>query len=835
MKARGLMNVAAFAVCIGVFTAQAVINDSDLIPVTDYSWLQLRDGFRPFIGNPTTGNVFYAENDYMGHNTMWGFCSAIESWCPRWPLTERGAGDYWAGIEFTKARKVHKLGVWLRANEGVTVRRYTIEGSTDGTNFTAIGSRDFGSFRANLNPDYEMVDLTVTNRYKAVRIYFRGTNSTQDGQGGSDPDYTFGNDSRAGPGFWCIEPFGDDDILASEINVANKNLFSTAVSANVDKWDGNYNNGSMGRGATDGVGVSLAPYNNKNGDINRDDLPGWPGGWPTGRYIQMDLGEAQRIHAVKFVMARNNWPRGTDNLLFEYANDAGGPFTRIPYAKSFIDRVSNPDQQGRTPIAFQFEPVEARYWRVAGADMELKGENVAFFIKQWMFYQTSHPTPLINASDHIVTIGEFGSATITPQDIDSLAAPEDGYARSFSRDTFYWVDAGKSFSVSYLVDDGTVYATTNITVTVQLDPALEGKISVDNYNWLQLPAAQVQISGHIVNDDLTEGNPLNSGYASYPLMRWGSRAWLPGRGNGNGTDTGATNYAVAVTFDKPRYVSKVVNQWHLESGITVSRYYVDGMDANGNWAPIGTNTLSQPWTQNYPGSQTGESTLPVVAGDYKAVRVRIMAGDYEPGTNGAYGGPGFWSIQPYGGGVLEENEVNWANAIFSTTTAQVGGNFRNATLNSGSFTDWDTLSRYGNDSKKNGDDAVNAWDTYDANAQNAYAQIDLGELRWFDRAVMLWVREGYSASDIDVLASATGTAPEDFTRMDFIAYTNMVSLQSGYVALEATFAPVKARYVRLANPKAHKPNSGVFINQLLVMGCAEPPPPPPKGTLVIIR
>ena len=210
MKTRSMMSVAALAVCVGAFTAQAVINDSDLIPVTDYSWLQLRDGFRPFIGNPNIGDVFYNENEYEGHNTMWVFCSAMQSWCPRAPLTDSGNGDYWAGIEFTQPRKIHKLGMWIRANEGVTIRRYTIEGSTDGTTFSAIGSRDFGSFQANWDPGYEMVALSVTNKYLAIRILFRGTDSTKDEQTGlSDPDYSWGgsNSNRAGPGFWCIEPF----------------------------------------------------------------------------------------------------------------------------------------------------------------------------------------------------------------------------------------------------------------------------------------------------------------------------------------------------------------------------------------------------------------------------------------------------------------------------------------------------------------------------------------------------------------------------------------------------------------------------------------------------
>lgn len=797
MKKNKVM-MAAFAVGVNVFTAQAVINDTDLIPVTNYSWLQLRDGYKPFVGGTAINKDFEFDNNYSGHGPMWMFLNGLQSWSPTGALTGSGNGDYWAGILFTQPRTVDKVKLMIRANEGVSVVRYTIEGSTDGVAFVPIGSEDFGSFLTG-NPIERVVAVTE-NSYLAIRVRFNGTDST-----GNDPDYTFGNSGRAGPGLWCIEPYGNDDITASEINVANVNFFTTATSYVADKTFGGYNNGIIAQRTGDGVGVHLE--GNYEGS-------GRPAGWPEGMYIQMDLGEPQRLHCMKFFNAIEGWQRPTDDWTFEYSND-NVTYARIPYTIGITNLVS--DWQRHMPIAFQFEPVEARYWRVTGADATSR----AVYFMQWLCYQTSRPAPAISAHDLSVTIGELGRIVITPEDIDAEASSGTGapLTRTLSKSSFYLGDVGKTFSVAYMVSDGVVFSSTNINVTVNLDPAVEGKLPMYDYNWLQLPSGQVQTGAYLVNDDLTLGNPLGNGYGSVGLLRWGGRAWMPASGgNGSGTGSGTSNYCVTVTFDKPRHVYNVLNQWHLENTMSVSKFYVDGMDTNGIWSTIGTNE------QSFGVIQFFTTWTPVVAGDYKAVRTRLMAGDYNPGTYSAYGGPGFYSMQPIGAGTLEEWEVNWANGPnFATVATMVGGQYRNATLNSGFFTDFDTNTRYGRDNRRND----YAWETYPAD----YVEMDLIEPRWFNKLTILWAGYGYSASAIRVLVSEDGVV---FTEPEQLSFTHAAPPpQGGFMSSEMTFAPMKMRYVRLADPLAHRGiNEGVYIKQMLIMGCKDATP---KGTLILVR
>ena len=793
---KSTMTMMAFAAGMTVFTAQAAINDTDLIPVTDYSWLQLRDGYKPFVGGTAINKDYEFDNNYTGHGPMWLFLSGIQSWSPTSALTDSGNGDFWAGVLFTQPRNVKRVKLMIRANEGVKVVRYTIEGSTDGVAFTAIGSEDFGSFQEG-NPIERSLTVTEDN-YLAIRIRFNGNTSTA-----NDPDYTFGSNNRAGPGLWCIEPYGDGDITAFDINVANVNCFTTSTSFNADKTFGGYNNGIIAQRVGDGVGVNLAGnYNNS----------GRPAGWPEGMYIQMDLGEPQRLHCMKFFMAIDGWPRTTDDWTFEYSND-NIAYARIPYTKSIISLI--PDGQARIPITFQFEPIEARYWRVTGAD----ATSGAVYFMQWLCYQTSRPAPAISAHDIAISIGELGHVAITPEDIDAEAATGSPLTRTLSKSDFYLGDAGKTFSVAYMVDDGVVFSSTNINVTVSLDPAVQGKLPMHDYNWLQLPGDQVQTGAYLVNDDLTLGNPLGNGYGSTALLRWGGRAWMPQRGdNGSGTDTGTSNYCITATFDKPRHVYKVLNQWHLENTMSVSKFYVDGMDANGVWSTIATNE------QPFGVIQFFTTETAVAAGDYTAIRTRLMAGDYDPGNYGAYGGPGFFSMQPIGAGALEQWEVNWANGPnFATVATMVGGQHRNATLNSGSFRDFDTSTRYGRDNRR--DDY--AWEPYPAD----YVEIDLIEPRWFDKVTILWAGYGYSASAIRVLVSEDGLAFTEPTQLSFSHAAPPP--QGGFMCSEMTFDPMNMRYVRLADPLAHRSvNEGVYLKQLLVMGCN---PPPPKGTLIIVR
>ena len=359
--------------------------------------------------------------------------------------------------------------------------------------------------------------------------------------------------------------------------------------------------------------------------------------------------------------------------------------------------------------------------------------------------------------------------------------------------------------------NGRVILTQWMLFTGDRSPFRTGReIDVVDYNWLQVRPGKVTVSAGVVNADLTEGHDIvaASGQGHISMLRWGGFSWYPSASTVDGTHNGNTNYYAKVTLDKPRHVSKVRAQFWAPSnggGASVTAFFIDGFNGT-SWTQIGE--------KRYPSATTGgaslqfDETLSVTPGVYKAVRVRLMAGDYGKGT---HGGPGILLVEPYGNGVIDAQDVNWANgynfrAIPTTSGAM---NFPRTFFNSGSFIDDDSL-RTGHQGA--------TW------AVNSYAQIDFNTVREIDTVTILWNRH-YYASSYKILASTNGI---DFTEMVF---TDSVNLPEGYLsATQRTYEPTKARYIRLTDVAG--PNGYQLFGQMIVNG---PRPLDNSGTLILIR
>ncbi len=725
------------------------------VAVSNYSWLQIPDGIVAGVGNPSTP---FNTSGYTGHLSVEHFRWGGRCWIPDGTLTADGAGDYWAAIQLDQPRNVKQIRLQYWTGEGAQIRRFRIEGSADGTSFVSIGLYQYDDFTVG---DSVVLTIPVTNdTYRVVRVRMNGTTSQP-----GNPDYLPGTSpgSRGGPGFWLVEPFGDGTVADSKVNYANQPVFSTTT--------------------TCGSGLTFSWNAFNNGTLEDGNRVGEQMPWASGRYFQLDLGTARRIFR-SILVSDDDW--GAATATFSYSTD-GSTFVPVTDLSLPIIRAS----RDRGALEYTFTPVEARYWRVTGAT----GSGYTLF-NQWMLYQTINHPPVAIATNITVYVGVNG-AQIGPDDVDagSYDPDDDPITRTVDPETFSYLDMEQgTATVTFTVSDGEMQSSTNITVTLLLDPALEGRVPVSNYNWLQLRPDRVTASVGLIG-----GTEIWAGYGATADIRWGNHVWIPSGGNGYGTYGGASNYYAAVTLDQRRHVSRVDVQWWAYEGTSLTRYYVDGSINGTEWAQIGSFNSGSARTGVFRDSVT------VTAGEYLCVRVRIMAGDYAYGSVNR-GGPGVFSIEPVGFGSLPAAEVNWAHkGNFLTTVANNALDSYGVLYNDGRFFDGDG-DRVGTISRDFG--------------PTSYIQIDLGALRWIDTVVILW--DGwYWASTFKVRWSANGT--------DFQEVPRPVgpSLANGRSIL--TFRSVQARYVRLTDCVG---TPHALFNQMLVLGGL---PPPPVGSVVLVR
>jgi len=379
--------------------------------------------------------------------------------------------------------------------------------------------------------------------------------------------------------------------------------------------------------------------------------------------------------------------------------------------------------------------------------------------------------------------------------------------------------------------------------------AAQANVAVTDYNWLQLQSNKVTASVYYISDDLSEvwgdlRHPVNGWNQGVPeAFRWGVMVWRPRAGmlgpRTNLTTSvpgvnaaacfGESNYCSVVTFDAPRDVYKVITQFELPNDtVTVSKYYVDGKDVNGDWQNgIGSEYLNAGTPGSFVNGANGIiwRELAVTRGDYLAIRIRLMAGDYTTYVGENDAAPGFFAINPIGDGVIDFADVNWANATnfqarVSARGMDSGWTAGTNTLNTG------TLLNLGLGTHQVG--VVNST-TWSWAYPDKFIQVDLGERRWVD-SVRLLYPNAHFAIGADVYVANDDGDDGNFKKTEDSIFAHLFAAQGR--TSEIRLAPVKARYIRLTNVERQHASAHLFVNQIMVMGCE---PPPPTGMLILVR
>jgi len=731
--------------------------------VKDYSWLQLpTEEITPFVGSEITVDPMNMSG-YTRAGAIDCFRWGTQMWNPSTGLTTAGQRDYWAGLLFSEPRNVHRVTVQVGVATGhAKVRRFRVEGSEDGTDFDEIGFYDFGAMVDISGNVFAPVTLDVTpGDYVAVRVRFNGH------QGDTvDPDYT-GNHDYGGPGLVLLEPFGDGLVAGESVNLANRDVFYSIVTSTLEL-----------PGTTAINSGSLLPDGSP--ERHRSQVP-WD---PETRYLQIDLGEAQAVWrtVLKFrsssaVVANVFFAASTDGVTFAPVSGRSAPILH-----------TNDDYGRYTAVEYTFPPVEARYWRITGVTYI----NDEFQVDQWMLYKTLNRAPVVKATDATWTV-KLPVVSLPWNVLDHGSFDPDGDPLTYTvtPDTFRQSDIGKQVSVTYTVSDGKIPVSTNVFVTVVADASLKDLTLVRDYSWLQLPAGKVVASAGIVNDDLTEGRELGG---NAHLFRWGQRGWSPSGDAVTGTDSAQSNHFAAVTFDAPRHVDRV--RLHVGVGTPLAALHIDGTADGETWTPIYTRPDPLP-----PGDQ--RLLIPVESGLYRAIRLRLMAGDY------AAGGYELHLLEPCGAGALPPEEINWANQPNFVTTMATLGVMHHPAANfvSGSLMNDDNITTGTN---------PGSFPAYPA----AYAQVDLGEKRWCSSVAVLWSQYYGLSFNVYVSEEADG---EDFAPVERPVLTSYCQR-----AMVLSFDPVRARRIRVTDAVE---GWLCLFNEVMVGGC----PKPVKGTVIIVR
>ena len=287
------------------------------LPVINYSWLQLpAASVTTFVGSSaaSSGTGYGDQNDFR-----WGDWV----WIPNGTLTGNGTLDYWAGVMFPRALPVSsvRVEIWSSTGEGAAMKKFYVQGSSDGNSFSDIGSYDYGSMQ---NNGRLIRDVTVTaGTYKAIRVLFKVG------------DYTYGNAGRGGPGLLAIEPAGNGALPLAEINWAHKATFNTVTSISAMPYNGTrFNDGYL----FDDDGVRTGKLTD----------------WVAGDYAQIDLTAPRNI--AKAVVVWDGSYRA-NSYEISYSND-GTNFTVVA-GKSAITKYTDTGAGEYT-----FNAANARYWRI---------------------------------------------------------------------------------------------------------------------------------------------------------------------------------------------------------------------------------------------------------------------------------------------------------------------------------------------------------------------------------------------------------------------------------------------------------------------------------------
>ena len=286
-----------------------------VVSVTNYSWLQLPPNSVTASVGSTSGVI---QNGYDEPSCFrWG----DDVWMPSAAMTAWGAADYWAQIQLDTARTVKTVRVQSWAAEGCRLSRFTIEGSTNGSTWTEIGSKSYSPADTG---GRTVADVDVTDgTYLAVRVKIRSG------------DYMCGSAMRGGPGFLVIEPAGDGTLAPGLVNWANgPNCGTSVTNANMTWFNGlRYNDGWLFDDDTVRTGAAAVP-------------------WPTDAYAQVALPQPRQINKM-IVVWDFCWVAETFDI--KYSTD-GMQWQQAPQLQAPVL------YRGATERSFA--TVEARFWRV---------------------------------------------------------------------------------------------------------------------------------------------------------------------------------------------------------------------------------------------------------------------------------------------------------------------------------------------------------------------------------------------------------------------------------------------------------------------------------------
>ncbi len=318
--------------------------------VSNYSWMELL----PFSGkvNFTFGSTVLPETGTSASFTQYGNFSRVIwsewTWMASSAAVNGGLADWWITTYFDQPRNVSLVKTaWMNRPppnaELECIKKFYVQGSTDGSTFTNIGMMDWGGTPPAAN-DALMADCPVTaGDYKAVRLLVKSG------------DYVKGNYGT--PGLYCFEPIGGGTAAPDEVNWANKCFGSTAtISTTTPNWYNSmttFNNGIM----RDDDGIRLGFFQN----------------WNAAAWAQIDLGVARNINNLVIV-----WDKGyqATSCVLSYSND-GVNFTAATLSAPTVYFTDGATQ-------YTFSPALARYWRLSN----LQGANYTL-LNQIMLYGPS--------------------------------------------------------------------------------------------------------------------------------------------------------------------------------------------------------------------------------------------------------------------------------------------------------------------------------------------------------------------------------------------------------------------------------------------------------------
>ncbi len=340
-------------------------------------------------------------------------------------------------------------------------------------------------------------------------------------------------------------------------------------------------------------------------------------------------------------------------------------------------------------------------------------------------------------------------------------------------------------------------------------PTPEKQVDVIDYNWLQLKPQHCTAS---VGSSGTSGSTVTQ-YGNIDNFRWSRKMWAP---HNHLTSSGASDYWAMLEFDEDRQVHRVsVDLWFQAADVGVRKFYIDGYPTQGaqanTWVELGAYDFGS--MQVNQERRTVPVTLPGGTDRVRKLRVRFMAGDYL--RNATYGGPGLWTIEPYGHGSVAPWDANWANTPnFATVPTVYGLDHAGTGYTDGVLSDGKTTRTGDNGSWESGD----------------YAQFNLGVARQIGRAVLVW-NSTWFAQSFAVQYSTDGVNYSYAANPQTVIHHCTDSDAQGRGAAELSFDPIVARYWRVVDLGGSQPY--MIFDQAMLYG--EPPPQPPRGTVILMR